>query len=324
MIRLHVTSTGAAAQNLAAAGLGGEVLAWRDVLQEGPVPAGVTPEELDVLRARYIASRGYAPHQSIHAGIVRRNAALREAGAVGEVTLWFAHAPLDLLQLAQAIWSMADWRGALERTSLVLVHELARAPRFSSIGQLLPDEYRERYAGRRPLAREQVDACLALWADFRRPDPTGLVPWMRRSVASLPHLAACVTRLLQELPWTRDGLSRTQREILQCVDAGASAFPAMMARFMLRERPAYQGDADLWSQVLDLASGPRPLLSVTPDAGPADALLSLTPWASAVLAGEAGEVPPLEVDRWLGGTHLRSGRSLWLWDEAAHSVVAVP
>lgn len=39
------------------AGLAGEVLPWRDVLHEGPVPAGLSDAELGAARARFLADR---------------------------------------------------------------------------------------------------------------------------------------------------------------------------------------------------------------------------------------------------------------------------
>ena len=41
---LHITNGGSAASGLREAGIPGAIVAWNDVLHEGPVPAGLIPE----------------------------------------------------------------------------------------------------------------------------------------------------------------------------------------------------------------------------------------------------------------------------------------
>jgi hypothetical protein len=54
---LFVTNGDSAAESIRHLGLASEVLLWRDVLHEGPVPSGLSPEELREVRARFIAER---------------------------------------------------------------------------------------------------------------------------------------------------------------------------------------------------------------------------------------------------------------------------
>jgi hypothetical protein len=55
---LLVTNGDSVAECIERAGLAGEVLPWRDVLHEGPVPAGLSDAELGEIRARFLADRG--------------------------------------------------------------------------------------------------------------------------------------------------------------------------------------------------------------------------------------------------------------------------
>jgi len=48
---LHITSGDSVAGSLRLAKIGGEAQAWRDVLHEGPVPAGLSLNELSEVRA---------------------------------------------------------------------------------------------------------------------------------------------------------------------------------------------------------------------------------------------------------------------------------
>ena len=53
---LHLTNGDHAADVIRALGLPGEVVPWRDVLHEGPVPAGLAMPELSAVRARFVAA----------------------------------------------------------------------------------------------------------------------------------------------------------------------------------------------------------------------------------------------------------------------------
>jgi hypothetical protein len=60
---LHITNGDAVVPELAAAAgvAPDDVLVWREILHDGPVPAGLGPDELARLRARHITSRPW-PH----------------------------------------------------------------------------------------------------------------------------------------------------------------------------------------------------------------------------------------------------------------------
>jgi hypothetical protein len=51
---LHITSGDSAAQGIRDAGIPGNVLPRRDLLHEGPVPQGITLDQLRVTRARFM------------------------------------------------------------------------------------------------------------------------------------------------------------------------------------------------------------------------------------------------------------------------------
>lgn len=68
---LFVTNGDSAAGRILQAGLSEEVLPWRDVLHEGPVPSGLSPEGLREVRARFIAERGWAGFAPSFATVAR-------------------------------------------------------------------------------------------------------------------------------------------------------------------------------------------------------------------------------------------------------------
>ena len=73
---LHVTNGDATASLLQAAGLDSEILPWRDVLHEGPVPAGLSPPELRAVRARFIAGEGWGNEEDVLHDFEQRDAIL--------------------------------------------------------------------------------------------------------------------------------------------------------------------------------------------------------------------------------------------------------
>src|SRR3954470_7040692 len=100
---LHVTNGDSAAYRLRATGVGGTVLCWRDVLNEGPLPA-VSRERLRGLRARFLADCGWGPPADVLAALRERDERLDAALAGGGgVVLWFEHDLYDQLQILQAL-----------------------------------------------------------------------------------------------------------------------------------------------------------------------------------------------------------------------------
>ena len=96
---LHVTNGDSAGNTLRQTALGGAVLPWRDVLHEGPVPAGPRRELLQA-RAAFVSACGWGSRRSILASLERRDRQLVHAlRDEQQVVLWFEHDLYDQLQL---------------------------------------------------------------------------------------------------------------------------------------------------------------------------------------------------------------------------------
>ena len=63
---LHITNGDCVVGPLEEGGIPGDKLAWRDVLHEGPVPAGLELEALSLVRAEFIAARGWGAGRHSH------------------------------------------------------------------------------------------------------------------------------------------------------------------------------------------------------------------------------------------------------------------
>src|SRR4051794_36589212 len=93
---LHVTNGDSTVRGIADTGLPGRILAWRDVLHEGPVPAGPDAERRRI-RAAFL---GVAPDD-----FAERDRVLDTHA--GDFVLWFEADLYDQLQLAEILARLA-------------------------------------------------------------------------------------------------------------------------------------------------------------------------------------------------------------------------
>jgi hypothetical protein len=321
---LHVTNGDSAARKLAAAGLGGAVLPWRDVLHEGPVPAGPDPAGLNAVRARFLAEVGWATYEEAFGYFQARDATLTTAAAgAEEIVLWFEHDLYDQLQLAQ-ILAMLDAAPRLPRVSLICIDAFPGVTPFHGLGQLQPADFAMLFPSRIPVSEGAPALGRAAWTAFREPDPTALDALLAADTTALPFLAAAFRRWREEFPAPGDGLGRNERAILRAVAAGAQRPPEIFHAVQGQEAAPYLGDSSCWRQIADLAGGPVALLVARDpaDAGPfTDRRFELSAAGRAVLAGDADAVALRGLDRWLGGAHLEAPARVWRWDAVAHRLV---
>src|SRR6476646_9444660 len=85
---LHITSGDITVGVLKAAGMPGTYVAWRDILHDGPVPAGLSLPELSRVRVEFIASCGWGRPEEIQRQFQARDAALGASLNEDEVVLW--------------------------------------------------------------------------------------------------------------------------------------------------------------------------------------------------------------------------------------------
>ena len=295
---LHVTNGDSAREWIEALGLPGRVLAWRDVLHEGPVPADLSAEELRRVRAHFLAEAGWAVEDEALRELEARDSELR---AAAQVVLWFEHDLYDQLQLVQVLDLLANGEAVVE---------LAQSGRH--LIELTPPELRALYDSRVRIGSEHFESAGRAWLAFRSPDPTSLAELVLQGTPSLPFLAPALRRHLQQFPCVEDGLTRTERQVLEAVAGGARDREAVFEAASRREEAAFMGDTSFWRALDRLA----PLLV---DEG---GRLRLAPAAEAVLDGRADGSSVLASDRWLGGVHLEGPAPAWRWDESAGAVVS--
>lgn len=282
MPALHVTNGDVIAPAVAAAaGVPlGEVVPWRDVLHDGPVPAGLAPDALAQVRAAHLARRGWELETVALAQLRDRDRRLAEHPPEEEVVLWFEPDLYDALQLAQIADRLAG------RPGPVTLVELSHTPH--------PD-LRADFLAREPFTPDPES-----FAALRSPDP--------RAWEAVPAFA----RLCEELPDAGTGLGRLEAQIVAALADGPLDGHALFARVAACEPVPWIGDLPLWALADELA----PLVAAE-DGAEAPRRWALTAAGEAVRTGLARRQPP---ERWLGGVRLGSGRPAWAWDARARRV----
>jgi hypothetical protein len=310
---LHVTNGDSAAEGIRASGVAGEVLPWRDVLHEGPVPAGLALAELSRVRAGFIADKGWGEADEVRREFAARDQVLTDFGSHEEVVLWFEHDLYDQLQLAQLLDFFAS--AELGGTRLTLVC----GPEY--LGPATPQRLAERFGDRTEVSAEQLALGRAAWAAFRSPDPRAVAARVMLEMPELPFLRTSLIRHLEQFPSTRNGLSRSEQQALEAIDAGAGTVrEAYLASHQRREDPIWLGDSTFADYLEVLAAGAMPLLTLgdgpsgTP--GSMERSVALTTAGREVLGERADQVRLNGIDRWLGGVHLQGEEAAWRWDVA--------
>jgi DNA-binding transcriptional MerR regulator len=326
---LHITNGESAGNTLRQSALGGAVLAWQDVLHEGPVPA-LPRQKLLRMRARFLADCGWGRQQAVLSSLERRDRQLLEALRDNlEVVLWFEHDLYDQLQLLDVLALAHTEEAAPE---LIVIGSFPGKPSFAGLGELTANELETLWPSRRRAAPAELQMATGAWAAVQAPEPTILTEWATRESAQLPFIAPALRRLLEELPAPADGLSGTERRALQAVAAGARTPPAAFVAAQRLEEAPFIGDTWFYRALSALGQGktrlletqagtPLPLPPPLGDSQPFARLqLRLTATGQQTLRGEADRVELLGIDRWIGGTHITPDNT-WRWDAAERRLV---
>lgn len=224
-----------------------------------------------------------------------------------EVALWFEHDLYDQLQLIQIL----DWfhgrKSGRTRLSLISIDRY--------LGTLTGEQLATLWPGRHTITSAEFDLAAEAWRAFRSPDPMELESLRRRDSQALPFLAGALLRHLQQFPSVENGLARTERQILELVDAGRTNFASLFHADQQREERIFMGDTSFARHVKGLSACRHSLLL------DAEGEYSLTSTGREVLAGRADHVRLSGINRWLGGVHLVGAEALWRWDEAKQRLV---
>lgn len=315
MSRILLTNGDHAANALAAHFPDAEILIWRDVLIEGPVPGGIDDEALADIRARHIEEA--FGMNDVRADFTRRNESFKNIDSFDRIELWFE---TDLHDQLQIIELLARFAKQLPKSTPLLA--LAVPPLSTHIDAASNNM--------RPVTGADYESGIAMWRAFRSSTPEGILE-QARATGALPESRASFKRLLEEFPSPRDGLSRIERAALNAVRDGAITPGLAFRHYQQTEALPFLGDLGFFYRLEELAKVSTPLLEGLPQGGIAQAArtnmtveytqtpIELTAAGLSVLEGRADFIALNGIDRWIGGVHLYD-ENMWLYDPEAREL----
>lgn len=298
-------------------------MVWCDPLYDGPVP-DVPDEELLRIRARFLAASDSAAG-AVLADLAGWRKAVDDHAQYDELVLWFEHDLFDQLNLIQLLAHIDRQGGASKPLSLICINAYPGHSNFKGLGELEPEDIAALFPTRRPVIAAQFDLATRAWAAFRSADPRTIETLINGDTSALPYLAPALARHLEEFPSAIDGLSRSERRLMQLASQAPAdlqrAFPAMHEG----ERAFYITESTFLSRARSLSESTPPLLTLHVTPGRAHTLpagtIALTDAGRDVLNGRADRLALCGIDRWIGGVRVTGHGPAWRWSDKAGTIV---
>src|SRR3954468_12454880 len=171
---LHITNGDSAVAGISEVTRSNQVLPWRDVLHEGPTPAGLTLEQMSDVRARFLADWSGRKYKELRREMGERDTALLTAP---QITLWFEHDLYDQLQLIQILSALAVRKAEVQ---LICTNQY--------LGPMQAAQMAELWQDRQPVSAAQFALGTEAWAAFCAPDRAGLDALLTEDLSALPFL----------------------------------------------------------------------------------------------------------------------------------------
>src|SRR5262249_34269702 len=167
----HVANGSCTTALIEAAGIPGARSIWADPLCEGPVPGGLSDNELLDVRRQFLATPGGSP--SAWGGpdptvdpandLREWRAASERPQSYDELILWFEHDVFDQLNLIQLLTWIRGHLPATTPVSLICIGSFPGHDDFKGLGELTPTELMSLVDTRAPVSPEQYDLAERAW-----------------------------------------------------------------------------------------------------------------------------------------------------------------
>ena len=326
---LHVANGGSTTATIAAAGIPGTLSIWADSLYDGPVPGGVSDDELLLVRAEFHSGPEHTTSE-VATGLAKWRSVIAD-GDYDELVLWYEHDLFDQLNLIHLLSWGRGHMPAGKQISLVCIGSFPGRPNFKGLGELTPQELAPLLDTRQPVTAAQYEVAERAWEAYRSPTPDAMVRLLQTDTSPLPFLAKAIGRFLEEYPWTTDGLSKFERRLLELVADDPMTLLSAFPRMQENESAYYLTDSSLVDLASALSTASPPLATIggsTPSgsssSGPHQLLqqtFTLTDAGREVLSGGQDRVGLCGIDKWLGGVHLTDGGTIWRWSPERGRIV---
>lgn len=282
---LHIHCGDSSANALHESKVPGDVLVWREIYVEGPVPGNLSEEDFQRARASYLMTFGLK-YDGVLQGMSARYRKIREAGKYEEVILWFDACLFDQTIMIYLVDLCAKQSWEKTKLSLICVGNCG-------LGELSAEQLASLFDTRHEVTEAEIKLAGQAWKAFASANPQDIENLLQGDCSALPYLKDALLRHLQQFPSVHNGLNRLENQILAVVASGVRKLGAIFSAVSNKEERPFFGDTSLWSCINQLASCKEPLLRVS---GP-DSLSELTK----IRPGTEPDAPP-------------SSKKLNLWD----------
>jgi hypothetical protein len=321
---LIITNGDSAVDLFKDARIGDQWLPWRDVLHEGPVPITDDLSSLSLIRTQYLVSKGWVDTDQGKNCFEQRDDLLADSDRFKSVSLWFEHDLYDQLQLIQILDFLATDPGKNDELYLVQADDFLGHQTLQTIGRFLDRKER--------VTSEQFKLAQKAWWAFRQPTPVDFAALFEKDLSALPFLKPSVLRMLEELPASSSGLSRTEWQILTLIDQGVTEVKELFHASQKMEEAQFMGDWSFFDRLMGLGHCKEPLVSGLENYSSnvyrekehknfIVAELKLTVFGEAVLSGKKKHSQCNDIHLWLGGAKV-SDSNLWCWDSKTQQLLA--
>ncbi|WP_286614232.1 hypothetical protein [Variovorax sp. J22R115] len=206
-----------------------------------------------------------------------------------------------------------------ELLELIEISHVPGVERFIGIGQLAPEVLAWLWPQRRRLEASTLELARTAWKAYRASSPQAWAELAFSESLGLPFLAPALRRQLQELPSLRDGLSLTERLVLEIIrELDRPTLGRIFSELMsVREPLPFLGDSMFYASARALIDVENPLIrEIDTQLDWTRRPLELTGLGKVVLEGAAYWVDHASTTRWIGGVRIEPGRPHWALDEA--------
>ncbi len=328
---LHIRCGDDIHKALRTCGFNGNFLEISNPFAQGPVPTVDPIKTFINIRAKFI-NRAYMDYMPVerdksayeeieHVEKVLRNIASENNQKYERLVLWFEHDPFDQLCLAYVLYHLSNVSLEGIKLELIQIEQYPGVNHFIGIGQLCrqPENIFVLWQQRKKVTTAMTAFGARCWNAYTSVDPTELSILSSKQMAPLPFMPSALKRMLQELPWTSNGLSLTEQLALKIINRDGPIQVAPTFHFLMSESEPlpFLGDImflyilrGLWEN-MPAALGVQSCDSSEPPMF--RELLVITEIGKQLLAGELNWMDLPTRERWVGGMQLKSQQKNWYW-----------
>ena len=210
-------------------------LVWKETYLEGPLPR---TDDLNIFmkaRAEYLATFAELSdisEEKLCRHLQNMDETILNLPQDSTVILWFDACIFDQTILMRILWLLQQKGENLPRIYLY----------NSSSNILLMDDFKRGTQIMQQLSKQTIKAAAGAWNAYQRQEASAMKELATHSdLSQLPHMQKALLRCMEEVPDT-EGLSRTQRQILQIISSGKHSFEEIFAGQKAYEEHPFLGD----------------------------------------------------------------------------------